>query len=161
MAWSDNMIPLFRSFSGDAVVPYTYDDARVVDLLIAAAPIVLLELDFAYDYVVDVVGQDITPDPNALGDQAFEILVALKAACIVATSEYRTASLQGMAVRDGPSSIDTRGRVAGLKGFASDQCAAYNKAKLSYVMGDGLGGRAIVGPHLTYESEGAGGSTGR
>ena len=153
MAWSDNMIPLFRVVSGDMDTPYTYSDPRVIDLLISAAVIVLSELDFAYSYTVDIVKKTIAPAPTSTGEQAFEILVVLKAACIVATSEYRTASLHGMAVRDGPSSIDTRGRVAGLKGFADIQCEKYNRAKLAYSMGDGLTGKVIVGPHLTYESD--------
>jgi len=160
MAWSDNMIPLFRAYSGDAVAPYTYDDARVIDLLISAAPMVLLEIDFDNDYVVDIVGKDISPDPTVTGEQAFEILVALKAACIVAFSEYRTAAQQGMMVRDGPSAIDTRARIAGLKAVADEKCKAYKDARTAYALGDGMAGLAIVGPHLTDESEGAGGGPG-
>ena len=158
MAWSDNMIPLFRAYSGDAVVPYTYDDARVEQLLVSAAPMVLMELDFDNDYIVDIVGVSISPDPTQTGEQDFETLVALKAACIVAMSEYRTAAQQGMAVRDGPSSIDTRGRVAGLKEVAKDRCEMYNRARMAYALDGGLSGVAIVGPHLTAESEGAGGA---
>ena len=161
MAWYDNMIPLFRAYSGDAVAPYTYDDTRVRELLVSAAPIVLMELDFANAYVVDIDGVSISPDPTITGEQAFEILVALKAACIVALSEFRTAAQQGMAVRDGPSSIDTRGRMTGLKDWADDRCKAYDKARMAYALGDGLSGVAIVGPHLTYESDVGTGGPGR
>ena len=105
------------------------------------------EVSFTTTYTVSIAGPTISPDPVSLVDNGFINLVVLKAACILVTSEYRTASAKGLSVKDGPSSIDGR-QVATSKGaLAGDMCKKYEDAKKAYQAGDRSAGQAIVGPY--------------
>ena len=61
-------------------------------------------------------------------------------------SELKTHSLQAVAMRDGPSSIDLRGIVAGLKILFDDINRRYEEAVTQYKL-NGVVGQAILGPY--------------
>lgn len=148
MAWDTDMIVMLRSVLGDYTEPYTFCDNTLIDLLITAAVSVVTSVDFDRTYTVDVSDRSITPDPTASNDQSFQVLVVLKAACILAKGQQRLkAEYGGVSIKDGPSSINMAGPGKLSKEYADDACKAYQDALLAYKTGNGLSGKAIVGPY--------------
>jgi hypothetical protein len=148
MAWDTDMIVMLRAMIGDDTEPYTFCDNKLTDLLITAAVCVATSVDFNYTYVVDVSARTITPDPTDYNDFDFQCLVTLKAACILAKGQQRvTAAYGGVSIKDGPSSINMDGSGKLSQEYAKDACQAYQDALLAYKTGNGLSGKAIVGPY--------------
>lgn len=146
--WKTSMVMLLRNHIDDTDVSEPeYTRTKLVDLLIAAAVPVVASVDFDYSYVIDINGKEITPDPTTHNDMDFQILVVLKAICILARGEYRNKSRSATVIKDGPSTIDTGKTAAEVKAWMKEVCEDYNDALLSYKMGNGLSGKAIVGPY--------------
>jgi hypothetical protein len=61
-------------------------------------------------------------------------------------SELKIHSLNAISLRDGPSSLDLRGIVAGLKILFEDINRRYDEAKMQYKL-NGVVGQAILGPY--------------
>jgi hypothetical protein len=147
MAWPIETTRLLRSLIGDDVPDYTYTDVRLKPLITSAAVFVAGEVDFTYNYVVDIQSDTVTPDPANVNDQDFQMLVAYKAAAILARNEYRIVTQKAVLVKDGPSTIDMRDTASKVKAWMDALEDAYEKAKIAYKTGDGMVGEAIVGPH--------------
>ena len=96
--WQNTSLIMLRTMLNDAgcdAVRYT--PQRLDDLLITAAYLLPLEVNFQNDYVVDVELRTITPDPiyptkQDDGDEFVNLLV-LKAACMADEGNFRTAAL--------------------------------------------------------------------
>lgn len=147
MAWQTDMLILLRSFINDSVTPYTYDDSRLEEVVVSAAFCVANEIDFAYSYTIDLENVSIDPDPvDDTSEVAFQVLVCMKAACLISSGEYRTASDKAVMFKDGPSQYDGRAAVEAKSKLMQDCLAAYNKARTAYLTGNGLHGAAIVTP---------------
>jgi hypothetical protein len=137
-----------------------YSDKRLQRVILVAARQVLSILTFHHRYHVDIGGMCITPDPTADPhvDVAFVNLVCLKAACLIDRAEAAAASKQGIAVRDGASSVDLRGNLQGrlkLLDSPSGNCEGYAQAKLEYQAGlVDRAGQAIMGPVRTFITRG-------
>lgn len=146
------MVPIVRYLIDDAVVPYTYDDSRLQQTIVISAQLTLLEVHFDKDYVVDVAGSGISPDPTAdPRDDAFISLVSLKTACVVLGAEVKDASQSGVRIMDGPSTIDlTAGSAITVKRW-QDMCGKYTMARRQYLGGNSRAGQAVIGPY-TNES---------
>ncbi len=140
MAWEKEVVESVRVLIGDLDEPVTYTDVRIERLSIIAANHVVGEIEFDNTYVVDISQCSITPDPADLTvvsakDNMFMTLVALKVACIIATSDLkRYARIGGFSVNDGPSSIDTKSLFANYNTVAKKFCDDYNFLKLNYKM---------------------------
>ena len=148
MSWQTEMTTLLRVFINDDVTPYEYGDDRLQNLIVSSAQLTLGVVDFPRDYTVDIEGTGITPDPtSATKDNGFINLVTLKAACLVATGDYRSASNKAISVKDGPSTIDAKGIAEHKKGVMQDWCKAFADALLQFRLGNSNAGEAIVGPH--------------
>jgi hypothetical protein len=104
-------------------------------------------VDFPRDYNIDIPSTGIAPDPTSTQDNGFINLVVLKAACMLADGEYRTASNKGIVIKDGPSAVDARALIASKQQIAKDACAKYEKAELEFRLGNSKAGEAIIGPH--------------
>lgn len=147
--WEQTMILMLRSLIGD-LDETTYTDERLKQVLVIAAYGVNAAADFMNDYVVDVTAMTITPDPVEAGDQDFAVLTVYKAACILVGSEVKTQSLNAIAIKDGPSSIDLRGVSGSLSGLQKDLCGKYDDMLNKYRFEKGNGGaplgEAILGP---------------
>jgi len=152
MAWTTDMVLIVRGLINDLVTPYTYTDERLQELICIGAVLTMQEVDFDTAYVVDLSASTITPDPSVAGDDDFEALVSLKTACIISRGEQRDAAKKAVSVKDGPAFIDTKDRAKQLGGLAEDACKAYDRARMSYQMGDGSVGKAIVGPYNSGNS---------
>ena len=145
-AWKTEMTSLFRYVINDVdETTREFTDERLCSLLVSSAHLTLGVVDFPSDYTVDIPNSGISPNPT--NDTSFVNLVVLKAACLLATGEYRSATNQGIVVRDGPSSVDPRAMVTAKKGMMDSACANYQKAELEYRLGNSKAGEAIIGPH--------------
>lgn len=149
--WQNEMVRIVRHLVGDLTEPYNYGDDRLEECILVASQLVLGEVDFNITYTVDVDQCAFTPDPTeGTKDQNFILLVTLKTACLISQSEYKTKvrSGGGLVVKDGPTSIDTKGNIDSYKESAKTICQQYEDAKNDFlVTGDTGGvGRAILGP---------------
>jgi hypothetical protein len=151
--WQTELVEFLRVLVNDTgSVSYTSD--RLTKVLLVAGIQVLQELDFQYDYVVNVSASTITPDPcsASIRDDAFINLVCLKAACIVERGDAAIAAKQGIYVKDGSSAIDLRGSLQGkLKLIEKGWCAVYDEAKLQHQLNNsgaysGVPGAAVLTP---------------
>ena len=158
-SWKTEMTSLLRYVINDAdETTREFTDERLCSLLVTSAHLTLGVVDFPKDYSVDVSNSGISPDPTAGSrDSSFINLVILKAACLLATGEYRSSSNQGVVIRDGPSSVDARGMVAAKKEMMVSTCEKYKKAEFEYRLGNSNAGEAIIGPHRNAVYGGGGG----
>jgi len=140
--WEDAGILIFRNLINDVVEPYTYADCRLKSLLITAAYLNIQYLDFDISYTIDLLHQEIEPDPT---DNGFLSLMVLKAVAMLAESEWKTDARKGMIVKDGPSSIDMTDMLDAKKAYAEKTADALNRAVTTYRTGNYNPGRAIVG----------------
>lgn len=140
---------MIRHLVDDLGTTPTYTDDRLEELCLLAAQIINAEVDLAVEYTIDMDNLTLTPDPTSpTRDEAFIALIILKAACIIDQSEARKAAGQGIAIQDGKSSIDLRGRSGARLALLKDGwCKAYTDMKLKYETGQGaMAGHAILSP---------------
>jgi len=169
--WQNTSLIMLRTLLNDAgcdAVRYT--PQRLDDLLITAAYIVPMEVNFRNTYVVDVETRTITPDPlyptkQDDGDELVNFLV-LKAACIADEGNFRTAALaQGVTARIGPASLQTSSYGQYLGTLLNEgPCKSYEELKKIYNMSyDGAKIiRAVMSPFVAndYDPTNMLGSTG-
>jgi len=128
MSWETDLVLTLRVLLGDLNAPQKNTDSYLQSTLIAAGILANNEIDFTYDYVFDIAGNTITPDPVDIGDAMAQAVLPLKAACILNQSQFQTALGQGIKVRDGDSAIDTSVSFGGYKDILRyGPCAAYDK----------------------------------
>lgn len=150
MAWQDEAVPLLRVVIGDNVSPYTYCDSGLIDIFIGSAKLVISEVTFDNAYTITLSTSTISPDPS--DDVYFLTLVSLKAAYVIANSEYRTDSMQSMSISDGPSTISTTGSSAGMKARVDQLYKDYEKAKFQFALGQSSSMGAVLTPTTYYST---------
>ena len=149
MGWQNEMTLIVRHLVNDLdSTSYTFTDDRLEESVLVAAQLASLEIDFENTYTIDVDSVNLTPDPTAGGnkDDSFINLVCLKTARLLIGSELKTHSLNAISLRDGPSALDLRGIVAGLKILFDDITKRYEEAVTQYKL-NGVVGQAILGPY--------------
>jgi hypothetical protein len=152
------MVTLTRVLIDDLTTPYTYADGRLTQVLAVAAQMVSTELNFSNDFKVNIQSLTITPNPtdrsaNGTRDDNFINLVCMKAACLIERGETRKSVGQGIAIRDGSSSIDLRGSMDGrIKLLEKGWCAVYEDTKLEYQANrtGAIAGAAIMTPFRVF-----------
>jgi len=147
MAWTDDMVTMLRGLINDMSEPYTYEDGRLETLLALSAVFVMQEVDFSAAYTINIATPSISPDPVDNNDVDFQALVCLRTACMITSGEFKVDAAKGVAIKDGPSSIDLSGRIKAREQVAKQNCDNYERARVNYQIGDGSLGRAIVGPY--------------
>lgn len=127
------MLPMLRVMVND-ITSETYQDDTLEQVICVAAFQVAAEFaEFAF--VADVANVDISPDPTSGDSQndSFVNLVCLKAACIIDNGSAAKAASQAISVKDGTSSIDLRGVLAGkLELLKRGWCSVFKDAKFDY-----------------------------
>ena len=116
MAWTIEIPLITRVWINDLDANPTYSDARIKQIVVVAALNVNREVSFTEDYDVDVVNETISPDPclDASLDNDFTALVALKAACILDQSTYRTKAVnEGVKAGLASATLSTKGNLKG------------------------------------------------
>jgi hypothetical protein len=154
--WQAEMITLLRVLVDDLTSPYTYTDGRLTQVLAVAAQLVTAELNFPYNFQVNIQALTITPNPTdrtATRDDNFINLVCIKGACLIDRGEAKKSVGQSIAIRDGSSSIDLRGSMEGrLKLLEKGWCNVYEETKLEYKAGRAgvVAGAAIMTPFRVF-----------
>ena len=149
MGWQNEMTLIVRHLVNDLdSTNYTFTDDRLEESVLVSAQLASLEIDFDNTYTIDVDSVSLTPDPTSSGgkDDSFINLVCLKTARLLIGSELKTHSLNAISLRDGPSALDLRGIVAGLKILFDDITKRYEEAVTQYKL-NGVVGQAILGPY--------------
>lgn len=127
---------------------YTFTDSRIEESVLVSAQLAALEVDFENTYAIEVDSLSLSPDPtdSSNKDDSFINIVCLKTAQMLLGSELKTHSLNAISLRDGPSALDLRGIVSGLKILFDDINKKYDEAKTQYKL-NGVVGQAILGPY--------------
>ena len=136
--WQSTSLVMLRTLLNDAgcdTVKYSHQ--RLDDLLITAAYIVPMEVNFSTDYSINVEARTITPNPidQSDGDELINLIV-LKSACIADEGNFRTAALaQGVTARIGPASLQTSSYGQYLGTLLNEgPCKAYSRLVEVYNM---------------------------
>jgi hypothetical protein len=151
MAWETEMITIVRYLIYDFATPYTYSDDRLETAISIAAQLLLEEVDFKNDYLVDISIPDIVPDPtDGDKDNAFINLCCLKTACLIDNWSLRSkVGTVGVAVKSGPDSVDTRGAAQAYQYlYENGACKTFEEAKWEFKAGNLTPGRAILAPFV-------------
>ena len=127
---------------------YPFVDSRLEEAVLVSAQLSLLEIDFEKTYTIDVDSVSLSPDPTSASDKddSFINIVCLRTARMLIGSELKTNSLNAISLRDGPSALDLRGIVSGLKILFDDINKRYEEAVTQYKL-NGVVGQAILGPY--------------
>lgn len=149
MAWQNEMTLIVRHLINDLdSSDYTFVDSRLEEAVLVSAQLSLLEIDFEKTYTIDVDSVSLSPDPTNASDKddSFINIVCLRTARMLIGSELKTNSLNAISLRDGPSALDLRGIVSGLKILFDDINKRYEEAVIQYKL-NGVVGQAILGPY--------------
>lgn len=154
MSWRSEMVPLLRNIINDVNEDsYTYTDARLQELLITAAQLVIVDItNLSTTYTIDMTEISISPDPTSTRDDAFINFVVLKAACLVDQGLYRSKVLiAGIRARCGPAAIETMNHINGFKDLIDfGPCKAYETLKRDYLFGN-LSIKAVLSPFVSND----------
>lgn len=144
----DNILALVRVLIYDLEDEPTYSDERLQQVIMVAAYYVSSEVNWANDYIVDVSGEEISPDPT--DDSDFINMVALKAACLMDQGLYRTkAMLAGVRAKCGPAELETNNLLKGFMDLLSaGPCKAYEEFKFQYSFGRTDHLKAVLSPFV-------------
>lgn len=151
--WQTEMCTIVRHLVNDTE-SVTYPDERIEMTVLVAAQLISTEVDFEQTYTINVDAYQISPDPTTADakDDGFINLVCLKAACIIAASEYKAYSLGAIRVSDGPSSIDMSSIAGNLRLLSEGLCNKYENAKLNFATANNNVGQAVLSPYGSYWS---------
>lgn len=152
MYWEIEIPIIVRSLINDLGNTQTYSDERIQQLAVVAAQYVVKEVNLSIDYTVDIVNIDIYPDPsyNDTRDTDFISFIALKTACLLDQSTFRTkAALEGIKTALGSANITVAGNLAGYKTILDQgPCAVYEKLVLEHNVGKASAVKAILSPFV-------------
>lgn len=152
MSWQIEIPIIVRSLINDFGQTTEYSDERMVQIISVAARYTTIDIDFNTKYSIDVVNNNINPDPCNINtrDDDFISFVALKAACLLDQSTYRTKALtEGIKTKLGPAELDISGNLDGFKTILSmGPCALYESLSQQYSFGNISTMRAILSPFV-------------
>jgi len=152
MSWKNEIPIIVRVWINDLSETPTYSDDRLEQLIAVAAQYVKREINFSNTYTIDTVKLTITPDPTQLEspDQDFIGFVALKAACLLDQSTFRTkAASEGIRAALGPASLSVGGNLKGYQTILEmGPCAMYQDLRLQYEIGNANGIKSILSPFV-------------
>jgi hypothetical protein len=148
MSWQTEISSVSRVLINDLSDNPSYDDERLLQLILVAAKYVSIEMNFTVDYKINMSDLSIIPDPYALNDSDFMGFVALKSACLLDMSTLRTkAATEGIRASLGPASLSVSGNIkAYIDIIQNGPCASYENLKLQYEVGNTNLFSGILGP---------------
>jgi len=151
MSWQITIPIMVRHLIGDVdEANYKYSDSRIEKTITICAQLVNVDTTFNNNYIIDISGESITPDPTQSDpiDYIFINLVALRCACFILGSEVKTESANAISIKDGPSAIDLRGVSSTLNALYQDYCKRYKDLLDDYKEDRvSAAGQAILGPY--------------
>lgn len=150
MAWQNEMVVVLRHIIDDLdPTNYRFSDSRLEETLLASTYILQADVEFLNSYQVNVDEGSLIPDPTTSTpkDDDFIALCTVQAGIILYRSMIKTYSFQSISIRDGASSLDTRGIVQGLKIVYEDLVKRLDHMILMYKTGKYGFGKSILGPY--------------
>lgn len=152
MYWQIEIPLIVRTLINDLADTPTYNDDRILQLAVVAAYYVLMEVNLDTDYSVNVTTGTISPDPSApeSRDIVFIGLVAMKSACLLDQSTFRTkAAGEGLRAALGPASLSVTGNIGGYKDILNmGPCKLYDQLVLDHNIGNATAIRAVLSPFV-------------
>jgi hypothetical protein len=152
MYWEIEIPIIVRSLINDLGATPTYTDERILQLSVVAANYVTKEVNLSRDYSIDIVNIDITPDPsdNTTRDTDFISFIALKAACLLDQSTFRTkATMEGIRTALGSANLSVSGNLSGYKTILDQgPCKLYEQLTLDHNIGNATAVRAVLSPFV-------------
>lgn len=152
MSWQLEIPLITRVWINDLEDNPTYSDYRIQQVIVVAAQNVIREVSFVNNYDIDIVNMTITPDPTSSGvsDNDFIALVALKAACILDQSTFRTKAVnEGIRTGLGSAYLDIRGNLGGYQTLLQvGPCAMYSQLRTEFEVGNPSVIQAVLSPFV-------------
>ena len=149
--WDEFLVAMVRNLTN--VDESLYCDNDLIQKILTAINIMQIEIEFEVDYVADIVGMTLTPDPYTSDpvDYSFMALAALKTACMIEMAEASRATSEGVQlVQDNDFKIQTGGTAGKdkLEAVKHNWCAKYEKAKDDYILSlnSGVTAKAVISP---------------
>jgi hypothetical protein len=152
MYWEIEIPIIVRTLINDLESTPTYSDERIKQLITVSAKYVVIDANLSISYNIDVVNETITPDPSdpETRDTEFVGLIALKAACILDQSTFRTkAALEGIKTSLGSASLAINNNLGGYKTILDQgPCSFYDQLVMDYNIGNATAVRAVLSPFV-------------
>lgn len=150
--WNIEIPIIVRNLINDTDNHPTYTDDRIKQLIIVSANYVLHEANMSTEYVVDTVNETITPDPSAPNsrDNIFIGLLALKSACMLDQSTFRTKAVsEGIRASLGSANIGVGGNLAGYQKIIEiGPCKLYSDLLNQHNIGNATAVSAVLSPFV-------------
>jgi hypothetical protein len=159
MSWDTELVTLVRNYVGDTdITNQKYTDDSMKALILSSAQFVVTDVPLSQDYIVDVSGPTLTPDPTSRAtetsrDNTFINLIILKSAWMIANGELRNYASQAISIRDGTSAIDLKRDLKALAEILNQMKDAYFEYKDRYIRDNLTVGELITTP-IRIMSEG-------
>jgi|TARA_Y100000114_G_C11722656_1_gene309313 hypothetical protein len=160
MSWNTSLVNRLRYYIGDIDESNeVWTNTQLAKLTAMAAIEVATEVSVnnitTKTFSIDTDIPTITPDPvtdNDLKDSGIGELFVLKAAYIIAISEYRKdAAKFGIRIRDDNTSFDGTGALKARSELITFYKENYEKAAWDWEMGNRASCRAILGPYSSAD----------
>jgi hypothetical protein len=151
MSWQNELTIITRTLINDLNEPYEYSDARIQQVITVAAKYVQFDVNLDYSYAIDVVNNNISPDPTTNNDSIFVSLICLKAACIVDQGTFRTkAALEGIRTALGPASLSFGGSLTGWQAIIDHgACGLYEELTSHWDVKNATAFAAVLSPFVS------------
>lgn len=150
MAWQNELTTIVRTLINDWEEPYSYTDARIQQVLTVAGKYVQFDINLDYAYTIDVVNNNISPDPTTTNDSIFVSLICLKAACIIDQGTFRTkAALEGITTKLGSAMLNLGGTLAGWQSIIDHgACGLYDELTSHWDVRNASAFAAVLSPFV-------------
>jgi hypothetical protein len=152
MYWEVEIPIIVRNLINDLDASPTYSDDRINQLAVVAARYVLGEVNLDTEYNIDIVNTTMVPDPSdpSSRDTDFVGFVALKAACLLDQSTFRTKAVnEGISASLGPARLSVGGNLSGFKTILEmGPCGTYEQLVMDHNIGNISTVRAILSPFV-------------
>lgn len=145
--WETQSVIILRGLINDMGPTYTYEDSRLIDMIVVSARLINTECDFDVTYTINVEQCTITPDPGSEQDDIFINLSCLKAACLILGGEAKTLAGSSFEVRDGSAMISAKEAYKATKELYDKYCDDFAQAKLEFKAGNLSAVKAILTPY--------------
>lgn len=151
MSWQTELTTITRTLINDLNEPYEYSDARIQQVLTVAGKYLQFDVNLSNSYNIDVVNNNISPDPTTNNDSIFVSLVCLKAACIIDQGTFRTkAALEGIKTALGPASLSIGGSLAGWQAIINHgACGLYEELTNNWDIRNATAWAAVLSPFVS------------
>lgn len=144
--WQQQMTIVVRSLIND-LDSSTYDDGRIQQMIVVSSQLLKTEIDFLNTYTINIAQISISPDPVDNLDDGFITLVSMKAAILILLGELKLLAGNNVRVQDASASIDMTQSYVASKNLYDQLCKDFDKAKISYVLGNLNEIKAILSPY--------------